>query len=728
MENEEKNIDFATQDQKEILASLDSGSTSNVKIINPLDEPLGILDGVDDPDPNDPLTEYNHRVRAEMRMQESWNKPMIQAAQNWINTNYSDQEIADANVDPEIQAQMIDKFLSDPAGKDFGWDTRKNPGRPFPQDPTEKPVAKKSNGDTKDCKGIPGSVIDTAQNTFTPTIVGNFQQALKQAYAGQAASSGNTVAAVADDDDDDSIDSTEGLSDEEISQLDGYLDQTILNSLKQGAHHAVSAQKFTQEDIDNSKYTDLFDATVNFLKNTLGKRLMIVAGGPGLGKSYTIADAVDTVMNGGAPGYFKRIAQTGSNPVIQAAIPTSGGARGKKDRFLYRKGGENFELKNFISWMFAHRANYCCVFDDADKYLITKSGACQNLLKGWFGDGDPEKVEWTSEMKAVQESNTMSFDTDKLQEQGILDVYKDDKLIASEVITSRKELRELCEEFGGKPTKEALENARKLEEAAGTALPDDDDDVDFDASAFDPNSDDDANIGGNGVTNAAAEDEIDDMFEEEEAAFKASTAKGIINRIPSAFAFSSRIMFITNASERKLNSDPNSSAVYQRSYHVNMDLTKPEFMARLKSIMPHLGGVTKKSHGDTPVEAAKRVVFAIYAMVARKPEELAPFIFAGDDEAFTREGKKCRIDGLVINAMSFRVFESLVNSLTIQIGSAIAKNFADPAQQPGEEYSDYLSRLGMAGVRYNNYQWFKSQVVPCFKYTFKGIKKGEGDV
>lgn len=725
MENENKNIDFATPNQSEFLASLDNGPKANVKIINPLDEPIGILDGVDDPNPNDPLNEYNHRVRAEMRMQESWNKPMIQAAQNWINTNYSDQEIEDANVDPEIQAQMIDKFLSDPAGKDFGWDTRKNPGKPFPQDPGEKPVAKKSNGDTKDCKGIPGNVIEAATNTFTPTIVGNFQQALKQAYAGQGASSSGS--SVSDDDDNNDVE----LSDEELAQLDGYIDDDVISSLKQGAHHAVATQKFTQEDIDNSKYTDLFDATVNFLKNTLGRRLMIVAGGPGLGKSYTIADAVDTVMNGGAPGFFRKVVMSsGYNPIIQAAIPTSGASRGKKDRFLYRRGGEEFHFENFVQWMFAHRANYCCIFDDADKYLTTSSTSCQNLLKGFFGDGDPEKVEWTSEIKNVQEDQgfIMSFDTEKLQEQGILDVYKDDKLISSDAIATRKELRELCEEFGGKPTKEALANAKKLEEAAGLALPDDDD-IDFDASSFDPNSDADANIGGNGVTNANAPDEIDDMFEEEEAAYNASQKKKQIDKIPSAFAFSSRIMFITNASEQTLQKNPHAAAVYQRSYHVNMDLTKLEFMARLKSIMPKLGGMTKNAgHPDTSVEAAKRVVFAIYGMVARKPENLVPLIFEGDADALAREGKKCRVDGLVTNAMAFRVVESLINSLTIQIDTAIGKEFADPAQQPGEDYGVYLSRLGMAGVRYNNYQWFKSQVVPCFKYSFKGIKRGEGEI
>lgn len=722
-------IGFVTDEQKSILAAFDQEPKTDIKPINPLDEPIGILDGADDPDTADPLYEYNHNYNKQQRLTEAWNKPMLNAVQTWLNLTHKS-EIEDALSNPSLMAQLLDEFLSTPAGKEFGWETRKKPEVPFPYEPNERVIGKLKTGQSKDYRNMPGEDIDNATNTFTNVLIDNFKQALMKAYS---ASNKSTSAAASTSNNDEIIIDNDELSAEEADELAQYVDDAVIDKLKNAANKAVSAQQFTQDDINNSKYIDLFDATVNFLRNTLGKRLMIVAGGPGLGKSYTIADAVDTVLNGGQPGLFKKCVQSNNfYPIIQSAIPTSGATRGKKDRFLYKRGGENFVLDNFVSWMFTHRANYCCVFDDADKYLTTSSTACQNLLKGWFGDGEPAKVDWSSEVASDKmDENIMSFDVDKLQEQGILDVYKDDRLICSEAITTRKELWSLCEEFGGKPTSEALKNAKKLEEAAGLSLPDDDDeDVDFDTSSFDPNTDADANIAGNSVTNASADDPIDDMYEEEEAEFNSrSDRKGkLTNRIPKSFAFSSRIMFITNANERKLNGNPDAAAVYQRSYHVNMDLTNKEFMARLNSIRPYLGKDTKKSHEDVIVEAAKKVVWTIYGLAAAKPDALVPFIFSGDSTAFNRNASRCKIDGLVANAKSFRVFESLVNSLTIQIDSAIQKGYVDPTIESGETEDDYIDRLGMSGIRYNDYQWFKSQTVPCFKATFKGISKGKGDI
>lgn len=735
MENEKKDIGIVTDEQKSILTAFDQEPKADIKPINPLDEPIGILDGVDDPDTTDPLYEYNHNYNKQQRLTEAWNKPMLNAVQTWLNLTHKN-DIETALSDPSLMAQLLDEFLSTPSGQEFGWETRKKPEVPFPYDPNERVIGKLKTGQSKGFRNMSGEDIDNATNTFTTMLIDNFKQGLMKAYASQGKSSSSNTSISASNNDDDILADSD-LSPEDTDELLQYVDDNVVDQLTKAASKAVAAQQFTQDDINNSKYIDLFDATVNFLRNTLGKRLMIVAGGPGLGKSYTIADAVDTVMNGGQPGLFKKCVQSNNfYPIIQSAIPTSGATRGKKDRFLYKRGGENFVLDNFISWMFAHRANYCCVLDDADKYLTTSSTACQNLLKGFFGDGEPAKVDWSSEISKenLDEETIMSFDVDKLQEQGILDVYKNDKLICSEEITTRKELWSLCEEFGGKPTAEALKNAKRLEEAAGMSLPDDDDDdeddVDFDTSSFDPTTDADANISGNGVTNANADDPIDDMFEEEEAEFrsKSGTKGKLINRIPKSFAFSSRIMFITNANERKLNGNPDAAAVYQRSYHVNMDLTNKEFMARLNSIRPFLGKETKKSHEDVIVEAAKKVVWTIYGLAAAKADALVPFIFSGDDAAFNRNASRCKIDGLVANAKSFRVFESLVNSLTIQIDSAIQKGYVSPQIESGETEDDYINRLGMSGIRYNDYQWFKSQAVPCFKATFQGIKRGKGDI
>lgn len=114
-----------------------------------------------------------------------------------------------------------------------------------------------------------------------------------------------------------------------------------------------------------TKYKGITNKLRNLINNKSTKTLYILAGGAGLGKTYTVKDSL------------KQLGFTEAN-------------EGKKEDkvYIYNKGSIGKTLTNLIAFFYTHKDEQLLVLDDCDDFF-TNSGdqAVQNFLKAIFTTG-----------------------------------------------------------------------------------------------------------------------------------------------------------------------------------------------------------------------------------------------------------------------------------------------------------------------------------------------------
>lgn len=310
---------------------------------------------------------------------------------------------------------------------------------------------------------------------------------------------------------------------------------------------------------------DLFTRMEKKMRNfILGRSntLTLLAGAPGVGKTYTLQKVIDDMLGKGA---FKEVQSAPKKiPNSEYRLVWLTDAPGGKDGLIYT--------------VFINRKNAALIFNDCDVWLGGRSESATNILKNileakqsYVQIEDPEKggakspivkhrnMELSGESD-MDESIEIGIDMDELRENSVLRYYINGNLAGDESVPMNEACR-ILKSFGEKPNFKFMNEswAQSLKEASifDDAFNDDDADIDTDNSTgmdssvpgFDP-------------------DYVDERRDEH----------GKVVRIKK-FAFNSRVMFITNKHK-----DDIDEAIFDRADSMDIQLTPAQFLARLAQI------------------------------------------------------------------------------------------------------------------------------------------------
>lgn len=462
-------------------------------------------------------------------------------------------------------------------------------------------------------------------------------------------------------------------SDEDIAQKAGLVQRELTPEEQEAIDIMTDIQK---NKVDTEKdYTPAYTGAQKFAKMEHMMRsfitgrcipLNVIAGAPGVGKTYTINKVIAEYCGAGKDEEIKK------HPI---AIPNS------KDRLAWvsgtTKGGTSGPLLEF----FKFRNHYAVIYNDCDKLLVPgKDGA--NVVKAVFESdaknrytsvppslGGGKKGEITlmykNEQKGLDENvesenqgKFIGVDIRALKEDAILTVTCDGKVIQDEPLPI-KEAVEVLKTFGEKP------NFKFLKESWASELKE---------SVFDdinPDSTDD-DIDTENVADADGSDLINDDFVDY------TEENGV-----RGFLFQSRFLFITN-----LHSSDIDEAIRDRAGASFYDivLTPKEYLERLATVKDKIK--CNDGNNDPTIEKVARDV--VYKLIK-------VFINTAGTGA-TFGGKKIQI---ARDRLTFRVFDSAVTEycreVDIVLGNpAFGLSSLEDVQQDRmfkRTYCDFLENL-----------------------------------
>lgn len=421
---------------------------------------------------------------------------------------------------------------------------------------------------------------------------------------------------------------TGAMSATDIAQQAGLV-QRELTSEEQEAVDAMTAIQKTRSEVEadftpkytgDMKFAQMEQMMKSFLKGRVPP-LTVIAGAPGVGKTYTINKVIEQYCGAGASKTVKR------HPI---AIPNS------KDRLVWAAGTTKGGISGTLLECFKYRNHFAVIYNDCDRLLnVGADGA--NVLKNIFdsdqdnrytnvpsslGGGKQGEITkyYQDELSGLDESakqgKVIGIDMKALKEDAILTITCNGKVIEDSPL-SIKEATALLREFGEKPNFKFLKEswASELKESVF-------DDIDPDDTDEDIDTDNTADVGG--------DDELlnDDYVEYDKD-------HGV-----SKFLFNSRFMFITNKHKSDLD-----EAVRDRAYLLDIVLTPEEYLARLASVKDKIE--CNNGHNDKSIETPARDI--VYRLIKT-------FIIVAKTGTMF-DGKRISI---APNQLTFRMYDSAV--------------------------------------------------------------------
>jgi hypothetical protein len=333
--------------------------------------------------------------------------------------------------------------------------------------------------------------------------------------------------------------------------------------------HATDEDAQVEPSVDQ-KFKGIYAVGYRTAKGRALKRHAFICGSPGIGKTFTVAKAVER------------------------------GAEEAKQLFAKFRGSIGKSLSAILAFLWMHRENYVVLLDDADGFLTGSSDDVMNTLKAamdtdepMVSTGSPHIRKNVARMVGLSESDrwpgALNFDTSRLHEGIMSAVDRNGNVLVEEVLTDSEQ--RFWEEFvdANKPkskTKAFLESSLYGRVQEGFFDDEDGDD------------EDDA-----GLTDEIETEEGDKM-------------------LPATFYFGSRIVFISNMMQSDI-----PDAIAGRCNVKELYLTRPEIMLRLEQIMPEL---LKNETAYTPEELtwAKANVFRWMKAVVMAEDLGAPITLA----------------------------------------------------------------------------------------------------
>ena len=341
-------------------------------------------------------------------------------------------------------------------------------------------------------------------------------------------------------------------------------------------------EDFKSQGTAEEQFNNMTDIVADIAGGVSTKRHALIAGDPGVGKTYECTRALE-----------KNI---GSHP--------------KGAKMLYFKGNIGKSLTSLVGFFYHYRNNHVIMLDDNDAMLMV-GGVPQQIKLFFKAILDPDALTQpiavpTTVIKSVsnsinelkkadaikgRESMKIKIDRDRLREGHFLM-----EVNGREVIDTLVPLHEALELYDSlrEESEPDLRNRNKyLNIGYKRLMEEKDDDDDWDEL------DDDA----------PDEDDIKNFMSSRKSAKKGAADEGDEDGMPTEFVFDSSVIFISNLTKKEI--DP---AVWDRFTVAFLELTPLEFMARLTAIYDKLGNVNP-AISSTPqqyVDWAKKVVLVLF--------------------------------------------------------------------------------------------------------------------
>lgn len=316
-------------------------------------------------------------------------------------------------------------------------------------------------------------------------------------------------------------------------------------------------------DSANDKFDTIYSVARTILTGRGIKHHGFIFGAPGVGKTYSVKQA------------------------IKYEFPK--GALAKKGyQIEFNSGDIGRSASAIVAFFYKNREKKVIILDDCDAFLLSTDQAIQNLLKAMLDldntDKNPKYISVSPTIRKLaskliaadskmDEGVEISVDENRLRE-GMLTISVGGKVAYDEAATE-----EDLKTFHIKEAKKSV--VKKFDEASYFGLDLYNEELNVDEDDLDDGSIEDAN-----------ELRQLETGEEDEG-------------IPPKWRFTSRLIMISNLKKDQLN-----DAVLSRTLSYGLFLTRDEFMARLAQILPNLLTDVETEASPHLVDYAKKVAYA----------------------------------------------------------------------------------------------------------------------
>lgn len=348
----------------------------------------------------------------------------------------------------------------------------------------------------------------------------------------------------------------------------------IASAIDRSVKTAAEAGGSVEERV-NIKFKRMNNLVRNLCRGRSGKRNVILAGSPGIGKTYTVKKVVAE--------YY---------PICTKNEKAVG-----EGEYSFNSGDIGTSISDVILFFFTHRHDNLIVLDDCDNFLSKKTAnpKIANMLKALL-NSNPEKVEINGKTKyvtyatvpseisnrlnkrnGIREATNISIDMDTLLEEKTIDIYINDEYVTSSGRLNESEFKSFV---------------NRLHEAS-------DDDDDWDGDDDDWDGDDDEPRDDEGML----------------------SQRGAVEAIPSVFEFSAPLLIISNLDEKDIN-----DAVVTRCEVYQLNITPEEFLIRAGQIVDNLEFGEDSSFTEAEKTFAKKMALGGLKLAIDSEKKKIPLI------------------------------------------------------------------------------------------------------
>ena len=419
-----------------------------------------------------------------------------------------------------------------------------------------------------DAVGADGSYedfVDSEFNTYGETNRASFNAAYKALLKQQGMShSGNN--------DDDDFVPQKMMNIDDINNADVSDDFKMVASAIDRSVKTAAADGGSVEERVNIKFKRMNNLVRNLCRGRSGKRNVILAGSPGIGKTYTVKQVVSE--------YY---------PICTKNEKAVG-----EGEYSFNSGDIGTSISDVIMFFFTHRHDNLIVLDDCDNFLSKKTAnpKIANMLKALL-NSNPDKMELPdgrikyvtyatvpseivnrlNKRNGIKEATNISIDMDTLLEEKTIDIYVNDEFVTSSGRLNESEFKSFV---------------NRLHEAS-------DDDDDWDDEDFD-----------------------DDEHRDDEGML---SQRGAVEAIPSVFEFSAPLLIISNLDEADIN-----DAVVTRCEVYQLNITPEEFLIRAGQIVDNLEFGEDSSFTEEEKRFAKKMALGGLKLAIDSEKKKIPLI------------------------------------------------------------------------------------------------------
>ena len=402
------------------------------------------------------------------------------------------------------------------------------------------------------------------------------------------------------------------------SSLKDTLAKQLVSAVDNGVDKVMTAA-----DTAADKFDQIYDVATTILQGRGIKHHAFIYGSPGIGKTYSVKQAVKNEFS-------------------------KGGLAHKGYNINMKSGDIGRSISALVAFFYFNRQKQVIILDDCDGFVLNKDQTVQNLLKALLDLDNTEKnPKYVSVAPAIQDLATKYLgQVNKKKKEGVVISIDHEKLrenllsVAVDGVTVGQSLISNEEKRMFKPVvHESVENDDYdydcLEEGKNLDA--------FIAAGGDPNSED--------ADMAAEMDENDNLIND----------GNDDDTVPEEFRFTSRLIMISNLKKSDVN-----DAVLSRTLSYDMELTKDEFLAHLGDILPNLITDVETEDPDWMIQYAKKVAYA-YLIAAVDI----------DNAGGSVQGVRCKIT----IPLQFRIIAELAGKWCMRANRFITKNNLDYSEK-----------------------------------------------